>query len=187
MNPKNSVLIASAVMALIAVVTCIAMDAPPIMYLTLLGMGVVVYLIVAPTVKNAAKLHTEGKTVTRDVNFTRNAQIFTLSKMPMDALISAMKNEGLPFDGLSWKAGEDAMSFSYNQWDAQMIKLPNDDEYDKFRFSFTGWQTMKYGQAVDITQMNQLLTAIEKAFIKLDPNTKVKTEQIKVNTKSSFL
>ena len=179
--------IALAVFGVIMIGTCIALDAPTIVYFICFGILGAVYFITAPLFKAADNLLSSGMIITRDADFMKNAQIFMLSKMSMDTLISAMKKEGLPFDGLSWKAGEDAMSFSYNQWDAQMIKLPNDYEYDKFRFSFTGWQTMKYGQAVDITQMNQLLTAIEKAFIKLDPNTKVKTEQIKVNTKSSFL
>ena len=187
MNPKNRVIIAVAVMALIAIVTCLAMDAPPMVYFLLLVVGVVVYFIVAPIVKEAGKLHAEGKIVTRDAGFMKNAQTFTVSKVSTDTLISAMKKEGLPFARLDWKAGEDAMTFSYNQWAAQMVRSSGDDGHDKFRFSFTGWQTMKYGQAIDFTQMNQLLTAIEKAFIKLDPNTKVQTEQIKVNTKSSFL
>jgi hypothetical protein len=186
MNPKRNAIIVGTVIALIAIITCIAADAPPIMYLILIGMGAVVFFIVAPIIKQSSEMLNEGKIITRDANFMKNAQIFTLSKVSIESLVAAMKTEGLPFAGLAWKAGNNTMTFSYNQWAAQMIKLPGDDGYDKFRFSFTRWQTMKYGQAVDFTQMNQLLTAIEKALLKLDPSTKVQTEQIKVNTKSSF-
>jgi hypothetical protein len=186
MNPKRNVIIACAVMALIAVITCLALDAPPLVYLILIGVGVVVYFMVAPMVKQAGKLFDEGKIITRDPNFVETAQIFTISKVGTENLIAALKNEGLPFAGLEWKTASDAMRFEYSGWSAQMVKVDCDDSHDKFKFNFTQWQTMKYATVVDITQMNQLLTAIEKAFIKLDSSAKVQTERNKVNTKTVF-
>jgi len=186
MDAKNRAVLISAVLAAIVLVTCLVLDAPPMMYLLMLGVGVVVYFIVAPVIREAGKLESEGKIITRDVNFVETAQIFTISKVSMENLIAAMKNEGLPFAGLEWKTSSDAMGFKYNGWSAQMTKTDGDDTHDIYRFSFTQWQTMRYGTAADITQMNQLLTAIEKAFIKLDSSAKVKTERLKVQTKNKF-
>lgn len=175
------------VIAVIMVVTCLAFDAPPMIYLLCFGVLVIVFFITAPLFKQADELLSSGKIITRDPSFVETAQVFSLSKVSMDSLIAAMKSEGLPFAGLEWKTSDGAMRFRYNGWAAQMVKIDNDDgSHDKFRFSFTGWQTLKYSAVMDITQMNQLLTAIEKAFIRLDHSTKVATERVKIQTKNSF-
>ncbi len=42
---------------------------------------------------------------------------------------------------------------------------------------------MRYGTPQNLTGMNMLLTAIEKAILSVDPNTQVRTEEMKVKTK----
>jgi hypothetical protein len=178
--------IALAVFAAIMLVTCLALDAPGIMYLICLGIIVFVYFVTAPIFKQAEALQSEGKIVKRDPNFVETAQIFTFSKVSMDDIIAALKKEGLPFAGLEWKATDNAFGFIYSDWAAQIVKTNGDEAHDIFTFSFTQWKTMKYSVVSNITQMNQLLTAIEKAFLKFDSNTKVRAERVKVNTKNSF-
>ena len=154
----------------------------------LIGFGIVVVVgfFVAPLFKQADEMVASGKIITRDANFMGNIQRFTLSKQSTESLIAAMKNEGLPFAGLEWKTGNDAMGFKYSDWTAQLTKLAGGDNSDRYEFGFLQWKTNQYGGSVTFTQMNQLLTAIEKAFLKLDPNTKVQTERSKVKTQSSF-
>lgn len=41
-------------------------------------------------------------------------------------------------------------------------------------FRFTSWGTLDYGVIGEV-QMNMLLTAIEKLFLSIDPNTQVQT------------
>jgi len=151
-------------------------------YLIIFGIFVVLYFICAPLYKQAAELQAQGKIITRNPNFVETAQIFILSNVSMENIIAALKAEGLPFAGLEWKTGDDAMGFWYDKWTAQVVKIDSDDDRDRYKFNFTEWQPYA-GTAVNSTQMNQLLTAIEKAFIKLDSNTKVQTERIKFNTK----
>jgi len=191
MNPKGRLLLVMGVLAAICVVIALAMNAPPFMYIVFLVIFAVMYFIFAPIYKQAAEqgaaLMAEGRIINRDADFMKNAQTFTLAKISMDSLISAMKNEGLPFAELEWKTGADAMTFKGSDWDAQMVKTENSNGLDSYRFSFLQWNQVQYGGASNFTQMNVLLTAIEKAFLKLDPNTKVQTERIKINTNSKFL
>jgi hypothetical protein len=191
MNPKVKLLLVMGVLATICVVTALVMNAPPFMYLIFIGIFVFLYFIFAPIYKQAAEqgaaLMKEGLIITRDAEFMKNAQTFSLSKVSMDDLIVAIKNMGLPFDGLEWKTGEGVMTFKCSTWDAQMVKLESSDGRDRWKFSFLSWDEMRYGGASSFTAMNVLLTAVEKAFISLDPNTKVQTERIKVNTNSKFL
>ncbi len=179
-------IIVLAVLGAIIIITCLVVGASPMMYFIFLGMLVVAGVIAAPIYKHAEAMLKDGKIIKRDASFMESAQTFTIKSVSMEDLIAALKQEGLPFAGLEWKTGNQAMGFRYSGWTAEMVKLAGDGSRDKYKFSFTQWQTMRYGNAVNATQMNQLLTAIEKAFIKLDPSAKVSTERIQVKTKSSF-
>ena len=172
------------VLGSIMIITCLALDAPPMLYLICLGIIAGVGFFVAPLFKQADEMFASGAIIRRDANFMENVQRFTLSKVGMDNLIAAMKNEGLPFSGLEWKTGNGDMGFRYKDWTAHLVKLDGGDNTDKYEFGFSQWQTNKYG--VTLMQMNQLLTAIEKAFFKLDSNTIVQTKRGKIYTKSSF-
>ena len=174
------------VLGVIMIVTCAALGASPMVYLLCVGIPVLVGVFVAPLFKQADEMLASGAIVTRDADFMNNIHIFTLAKVSMESLISAMKNEGLPFSGLEWKTGTDIMAFKYSDWTAQLVRLNDSEDFDMFEFGFLQWQTNKYGGSVTVTQMNQLLTAIEKAFIGLDSNTRVKTERGKVTSKTSF-
>ncbi|MDR2558067.1 MAG: hypothetical protein LBC86_00770 [Oscillospiraceae bacterium] len=178
--------IVMAVLGAIIIVTCLVAGASPMMYFIFIGMLVVIGIFLAPLFKQADEMLASGKIINRDANFMENVQRFNLSKVSQENLIAAMKKEGLPFAGLEWKTGDGVMGFKYADWTAKLIKLDGDDNSDRYEFGFLNWQTNKYGGSVTFTQMNQLLTAIEKAFIKLDPNTKVQTERGKIKTKSSF-
>ena len=181
----KTLFIVMSVLGAIIIVSGIAMDAPLFMYPILLGGLAGIGFFLAPLFKQADEMLASGKIILRDPDFMKNAQIFTLSKVSMDDLIAALKNEGLPFVGLEWKTGNDAMGFRYSDWTAQMVKIGSDENCDRYEFVFLQWQTIR-GSAVSFTQMNQLLTAVEKAFLRLDPSTKVQTERNKINTKSSF-
>ena len=181
---KRMFVVLGVIFAIIAI-TFIALG-EPMGILIGFGICVVVGFFVAPLFKQADEMFASGAIIKRDAGFMENIQRFTLSKASAENLIAAMKNEGLPFAGLEWKTGNDAMGFKYSDWTAQLVKLDGDANSDRYEFGFLQWQTNQYGGSVTVTQMNQLLTAIEKAFLKLDPNTKVQTERGKVKTKSSF-
>ena len=173
------------VMFAIIAITFLVLDEPMGIFIGF-GIVVVVGFLVAPLFRQADEMLSSGAIIKRDADFMQYIQRFTLSKADMESLIAAMKDEGLPFAGLEWKTGNDVMGFKYSDWTAQLIKLDGDGDSGRYEFGFLQWQTNSYSASATITQMNQLLTAIEKAFIKLDPNAKVQTERGKINTKSSF-
>jgi|GEM_PF-5908007 len=191
MDPKGKLLLVLGVIAAICIVVALAINAPPFMYLVFLVIFAVLYFIFAPIYNQAAEqgesLMKDGLIINRDIDFMKDAQTFSLSNISMNTLIAAMKNNGLPFDGLEWKTGENVMTFTYRTWDAQMVKLDDNDDGVRWEFSFLSWERMQYGGAVDFTPMNMLLTAVEKSFVALDSNTKIQTERIKINTNSKFL
>ena len=191
MNPKSKLMLVMGVLAVICVVTALAMNAPPFIYVVFIGIFAVLYFIFSPIYTQAAEqgnaLIEAGMIIHRDAEFMKNAYIFSLSKIDMDDLIAAMKDEGLPFAELEWKTGTDAMTFRGSHWDAQMVKLESGEAGDQYQFKFLQWEIMPYGGATHFTQMNILLTAIEKAVLKLDPHTTVQTERIKIETNSRFI
>ena len=58
-------------------------------------------------------------------------------------------------------------------------------EKDSYYFHFTNWDT-RNGVNPQSEQMNTLLTTIEKVFLKIDPQTQVSTEDIKVKHRPKF-
>ncbi len=180
--------VALGILGAIMVVTCVAVEAPGIVYLIVLGILAVVGFFLAPMFKQADAMLSSGQIIQRDPGFVEMAQTFTLAKATQEEIVAAFKREGLPFAGLEWKTAEGAMGFRYNGWTAEIISLGSADGRDRYRFSFTGWRTVGSSchTVADITQMNQLLTAIEKAFLKLDSSTKVQTERIKVKSQSKL-
>ena len=182
---KRMFIVLGVIFAIVAI-TFLALDMPGGVWIGL-GIVVVVGFIVAPLFKQADEMLASGAIINRDANFMENVQRFSLSMISTESLITAMKNEGLPFPGLEWKTGNDAMSFKYSDWTAQLIKVESNDDFARYEFKFLQWKANQYGGSVTLTQMNQLLTTIEKAFINLDSNTKVQSERAKISTKSSFL
>ena len=146
-------------------ITFLALDEPRGIWIGL-GLIIVVGLIVAPSFKKADNLFASGAIIQRDAKFMENVQKFTFKNVSAESLIAAMKNEGLPFPGLEWKTGNDAMGFKYSDWTAQLVKINGDDNAAAYEFGFLQWQTNSYGGSVTFTQMNQLLAVIEKAFLK---------------------
>ena len=53
-------------------------------------------------------------------------------------------------------------------------------------FSFMNWKEDRYGLPEDVTEMNILVTGIEKIFLSIDPNTEVKNTPIQTKTKTKF-
>jgi len=182
---KRMFVVLGVIFAIIAI-TGLALGETMVIWIGL-GIVVVVGFFVAPLFKQADTMLASGQIIKRDADFMKNSQTFTISRVGMDALINAIKDKGLPYDGLEWKTGDGVMTFKSRYWEAQMIKLDSDDSCDKWQFTFLSWEEGSYGSATGHTEMNAVMTAIEKAFIALDPNTKVQTERIKVNTKSKFI
>ena len=73
--------------------------------------------------------------------------------------------------------------FTNSDWTAQLYRLSGDESQVTYRFEFTKWRDALSNASL----MNMLMTAIEKLFLELDPNTQVRTVPLDVKTKHSFL
>jgi len=135
------------------------------------------------------KLMAEGKIIKRDISFIESTETFTLAGVEFAKLTSALQRMDTGDTGVSWKSKDAAQAIIFQSshgWNAQLSTLENSNDKNRYCFQFTSWQTRK-GIPWRVDTMNMLLTAIEKMFLSLDPNTQVETARVKTKTKSSFL
>ncbi|MBQ6059890.1 MAG: hypothetical protein IJL36_00470 [Clostridia bacterium] len=75
---------------------------------------------------------------------------------------------------------------SWSQWSARLKLLEATQEKTVYRFLFSNWKSGAHSTAPeDPTSMNLVLTAVEKMFLNIDPNTKVHTEPVSYHTEKS--
>jgi len=134
------------------------------------------------------KLLEEGRMIKRDISFVETAEVFTLSGADFERVVNAIWQADFSGAGVSIEkdSAKQAVMFKAKGWAAQLYRMEDDNGKYSYCFTFTAWQTYR-GIPQDHAQMNQLLTAVEKAFLSIDPNTQVQASKIKTKTKTSFL
>ncbi|MBO4848618.1 MAG: hypothetical protein J5586_05650 [Clostridia bacterium] len=138
-------------------------------------------------IRNRNKLIDEGKIILRKSDFMRSAEIFTLSAPDPAAVTAAVK----AFDYNDMRAGMKGSTekqqyvFTGNGWGAQLFRQ-SEGEKAVYRFEFTNWKSSD-GIAQDDTNMNKLMTAVEKMFLSFDPETQVTTVPLELKTKHHLL
>ncbi len=132
-------------------------------------------------------LRSEGKIITRKLDFYEEGKEFTVV-LDNPALL-VQKLEALPYSEMkiSMRGDSQRQSFSFTcyNFEAQLWRKSADSEKSIYCFTFNSWKT-HHGLASGITEMNVLLTAIEKMFLSIDPNTQVHTWALETKTKHSF-
>jgi len=137
--------------------------------------------------KNMALME-DGKLIKRDASFMESAEIFTLQNADFPTVIAALKETSFEGAGVAIKgsAQEGAVIFQAgSSWAAQLVPIKSDPGTYSYMFTFTKWQTYR-GMPQNFTEMNITLTALEKMFLKLDPNTKVESRKNKTITSPHF-
>ncbi|MCR5611090.1 MAG: hypothetical protein K6F68_04580 [Clostridiales bacterium] len=134
-------------------------------------------------IRSRNKLIDEGKIILRKSDFMRSAEIFTLDPPDPAAVVAAVKAFDYADMRVSMKGSSEKQQFAFtgSSWGAQLYKQDS-DEKAKYRFEFTNWKSSD-GSVKDETNMNKLLTAVEKMFIGFDPNTQVTTVPLELKTK----
>lgn len=133
------------------------------------------------------RMKEEGKVVKRSYAYEREAEIFTLSNADFGKVVEALQQTDLSKSHISWGSSGESQTISFQTycWKAELFRLENEGELFRYQFQFTHWETHN-GGIKNYTNMNVLLTAVEKLFLQLDPNTKVATERQKVHSKPNF-
>ncbi len=136
------------------------------------------------------QLISDGRMIQRHPSFVETAEIFTLHNADFKKVLNAVTEDRQSMNGtgVSVKFSEEARLIVFTSslgWEASLSASGNEGDTYSYTFNFTSWNT-RNGVAQNTTSMNVALTAIEKLFIRLDPNTKVSTERIKTKSKTKF-
>lgn len=130
-------------------------------------------------------LKAEGKIVDRSLNFAEKGEEFT-AKI---GSYTALKEQLLKLVKICAMEGNTSsvVKFQSKCYAARLLRVDFDEPsgIGIFRFEFTRWKEGDYTY-VDNTEMNMLMTAVEKAFLNLDPNTGVKKYNLSTKTKHSL-
>ncbi len=133
------------------------------------------------------KLRSEGKIITRKSVFYEEGREFTVALNNPDLVAQKLKE--LPYSEMKLSMSGDSQRQSFNftcyNFEAQLWCKSADEEKSVYCFTFNSWKTL-HGLAAGSVEMNMLLTAIEKMFLSIDPNTQVRTWALETKTKHSF-
>ena len=157
----------------------------PLWLIVILVCAVLFVVTTYISAKGKSKLIEQGLIINREKDFREQAEIFTLKPVSTDQVVAGLKDvnaktkvgvngnmqQGYTFDG-----------GSYSRWKARLRCTEKNESQSVFRFVFTEWET-ENDRPKDDTSMNILLTAVEKMFLQLDPQTQVKTEPVEIHTR----
>lgn len=133
-------------------------------------------------------LASEGKIIKRGNDFYEKASEFTLTLSDKSLVTEGLHK--LPYNDFSAGMKGDTVQqrFRFDGGDYTAVLYLCNEEGDNvtYHFQFESWKTNQYGAAFGAYRMNMLITAIEKMFLNIDPNTQVKSWYIDTKTKSSF-
>ncbi len=133
------------------------------------------------------RLIDKGQIIKRPANFEEKAEIFTLCNASWERVLEELRTADYHRAASgSADAQHPLMVYKGAGWGAELYKMETDaGEKDSYYFHFTNWDTMN-GVNPQSEKMNTLLTTIEKVFLKIDPQTQVSTEDIKVKHRPKF-
>lgn len=133
------------------------------------------------------RLRSEGKIIDRSSYFYKEGEEFIV--LVADKTIVTQKIRGLNYGEMkiSMRADENRQIFSFSgvYFTAQLLLKEIQNEKSVYDFSFTSWKESN-GAVLDYYSMNMLITAIEKAFLSIDPNTQIRTWKVDFKTKTSI-
>ena len=142
--------------------------------------------------KQQSQLTSEGKIIDRDRHFIEQAEDFTIACDDPNRIVIGVQSLAYSEMKISMTADEQNQAFRFTyttamgSWNALLYCTGAPDGQVTYRFQFTSWRTSDYGVIGEV-QMNMLLTAIEKMFLSIDPNTQVQTSLLETKTKHKLL
>ena len=131
---------------------------------------------------------TAGEIISRKPNFMENAEEFTLSLSDPGSVTDGIRNLPCRIMSVSVQGNTESQLFRFRgtQWEAKLKRISEESGSCVYRFEFTSWKKSN-GMALDALNMNRRLTAVEKLFLSLDPDTSVREIPLEYHTKRSLL
>lgn len=128
-----------------------------------------------------------GKVIERGRHFLEQAEDFIL--MPEAPAQVAERIQTLPYSEMkaSMRIEGSGQSFLFtgSNWSAKLYRKNDEAGKAVYSFQYLHWKTYN-GSVQYEDHMNMLLTAIEKMFLSIDPNTQVKTRMLETKTSHKF-
>lgn len=148
--------------------------------------GIIIYLNVSK--KN--KLKAENKIINRDTNFFKREHFFETSISSLREIGDAIDKGVLRSETISFEPdyAHEIIIFhnnvSFGTFGAALRTKETKDGLYRYSFRMDAWRERnKEISRQDFFNANVLLTAIEKAFLKLDPQTQVSDRVFEITTK----
>lgn len=160
----------------------------------ILGLSAVFYgIIYYLNISKKNKLMAENKIIDRNQSFFKKEHFFETSVSSIQELGDAIERGVLGSESISFEPdyGRGSIIFhnnvSFGTFGAALRSDGNAEGIYKYSFRVEAWKE-KNGMITrqDLFNANVLLTAIEKAFLKLDPQTRVSEQEMMIKTKHSF-
>lgn len=133
------------------------------------------------------KLVSDGKVIERGRNFVEQAEDFILTLEAPAQVVERIR--ALPYAemkvSMRMEGNGQSFLFSGSNWSAKLYRKNDEAEKAVYSFQYLQWKTYN-GSIQYEDHMNMLLTAIEKMFLSIDPNTKVKTRLLETKTRHKF-
>ena len=130
----------------------------------------------------------EGKIIKRDGAYWEEGQKYTLILENPDLV--TQKVEAFPYSEMkvNMKGNKERQIFYFSSYhfDAQLRRQEATAEKSVYCFEFSRWKNNQLGTPLGIFEMNMLMTAVEKMFLSIDPNTQVHTWKLETKTKTPF-
>lgn len=156
-------------------------------YLLLFLIIVIVAIYGVKVSRKAKELREDGKIIAREYHFADKGEEFTSKIGSFENLANELKQMQVPC-AVNGSASTEVI-FSTNQFSARLYKVDFDEPSGIaiYRFQFSHWKEVgDFSSYEDPLGMNQVMTAVEKAFLNLDPNTGVKEYKNEVETKRTI-
>lgn len=151
------------------------------------GTAVFIAIVAVIAAKKNKQLTESGKIIKRPMNFWENEELF-LAAASYETVRETVLAQDLSACAVTITPdveGRAVILFRCRHgWNAALCWLGERDGRGAFRFYFPAWKTGRYGAPYGFNQMNMLLTAIERLFLALDPDTALETRRLQTKTRS---
>lgn len=156
-----------------------------IIIIAVIILGVTLYV---NTQKNK-QLQSEGKIIERSADFMEKAEYFTLSLKDPEQVTEGVRKISYSEMAVSMKGDSEKQSFHFSNtwgWNARLYYTGEEDGKAVYCFKFLNWKKKDGFMIEGGIYMNMLVTAIEKMFLDIDPDTQVTDKRLDIKTKHSF-
>lgn len=155
------------------------------------GVGAIIYgIIYYLNISKKNKLKAENKIIDRDAIFFKREHFFETSVSSLREIGEAIDKNVLSSESISFESNYEHgiivfhNNVAYGTFGAGLRAAGNADGVFRYSFKIDAWREMNMGVTrQDSFNANVLLTAIERAFLKLDPQTKVSDQATKITSR----